>query len=358
MQHENPSASPLSHLLSPRALVTGVLGAAALWGCGTDTASNPDAQVVPADAAETDTSGTSDTHTPPEDVLVPGDTTQTDAAAADSTATSLPSVLSAAEGRTASVFYPADLDPNGGPYPLALLLHGYGASAAIQDAYLNVSTVATARGWIVVIPEGNTDSTGKKFWNAGPAWCCDFDNSGIDDTKYLSDLIAKAKADLPIDGERVFVIGHSNGAYMAHRMACADAEQLSGIVAIAGGLPNAVNACAPSRPVALLQIHGTIDATVFYNGNAGVYPGSEEVADRWSSYNGCSTDPAVTTTGVKDIDRNALGAETDTEIHVGCPASAPVELWKMNGSGHIPNFNETFMPSVFDAIEAVPSASE
>lgn len=164
-----------------------------------------------------------------------------------------------------------------------------------------------------------------------------------------------AKAELPVEPERAFIVGHSNGAYMAHRMACAHAELVNGIVAIAGGLPNAVNACAPSRPVAVIQIHGTIDATVFYNGQAGVYPGSEEVAERWSSYNRCSTDPAIKSPRDRDLDNAVVGAETDTKTYQGCPAASPVALWTMHGSGHIPAFKEAFIPAVLDVLEALPA---
>ncbi len=43
---------------------------------------------------------------------------------------------------------------------------------------------------------------------------------GVDDTEYLVNLIDKIASSYPIDREKVYIFGHSNGGFMAHRMAC------------------------------------------------------------------------------------------------------------------------------------------
>jgi polyhydroxybutyrate depolymerase len=240
--------------------------------------------------------------------------------------------------------------------PLLVLLHGHGASAAIQDAYLGASGPATARGYYVALPDGTKNRAGNRFWNAEPSWCCDFDGSGIDDTAYLGALIEDALATLPIDPDRVFVLGHSNGAYMAHRMACARADLISGIATIAGGLPYRPNACAPARPVANLVIHGTLDPVVLFFGQPGLYPGADETASRWASYNGCGEEAPAQSGSFRDLDAAIVGPETATRAFGECPAAAPVELWQLTGSGHVPAFTDRFISDIFDFFESTRAA--
>ena len=38
--------------------------------------------------------------------------------------------------------------------------------------------------------------------------------------------------------------------------------------------------CKPSEPVAVLQIHGTLDPLVLFNGFIGLYPGAEDIVKR------------------------------------------------------------------------------
>src|SRR5690348_1716650 len=76
----------------------------------------------------------------------------------------------------------------GETYPLVVILHGYGASGFLQQAYFEMSDLAEREGVFVLAPDGLTDSAGRQFWNADPT-CCDFDGSNPDDVAYLGGLI-------------------------------------------------------------------------------------------------------------------------------------------------------------------------
>ena len=56
----------------------------------------------------------------------------------------------------------------------------------------------------------------------------------MDDSAYLSALIDQIKGTYAVDARRVYLVGHSNGGYMAYRMACDHADQLTAIVSLAG----------------------------------------------------------------------------------------------------------------------------
>lgn len=252
--------------------------------------------------------------------------------------------------RPARVTLPDDYDP-ATPHPLVILLHGYSATGQIQDLYLDFTPRATARGFIAVVPDGRTNPGGQQYWNASPGWCCDFLNSGVDDAGYLLGLVAEAKGRFNVDPARVYLVGHSNGGFMSYKLACEHAEVFAAMVSIAGAMPLAADDCAPSEPVAVLQVHGTFDAVINYFGTFGQYPSAETAVERWAGHNGCASSASVGED--KDYDNAIFGAETSVLQHRSCRGGA-AELWKMSGSAHVPAFTPAFMPAVLDWLSAHP----
>jgi polyhydroxybutyrate depolymerase len=219
-------------------------------------------------------------------------------------------------------------------YPLVLILHGYGANGFVQQAYFGLEDIVERGDAFALAPDGLVDSGGRQFWNADDA-CCDFDNKNPDDVAYLGGILDDVMDAWPIDPAQVRVIGHSNGGYMAYRLACDRADVVTSIVALAG---NAVSVpCTPAEPVHVLHVHGTADATV-------PFAGATPSVDQWTTHNGCSG--ARSDEGTLDLDSAVDGAETQISTTAGCPAGGAVELWTMNGSGHIPNLISPFDTNV------------
>jgi len=237
---------------------------------------------------------------------------------------------------------PRNLDP-GTQYPLLLMLHGYGAAAIFQQAYLQLSNVDEVPGAFALAPDGTLDSSGKRFWNASDA-CCNFDGKDVDDVAYLSGLIADVSAAWPIDPNKVFVVGHSNGSFMALRLACERADLIAAIAGLAGASPTMDPAgCPASRPVSVLHIHGTADESIAYAGSpidhAAPYPGAVDTVAQWGHHNGCSGHAAV---GTLDLDSGLPGEETDVDAYSGCPPGGAAELWTINGGDHLPDLAPDF----------------
>jgi polyhydroxybutyrate depolymerase len=239
---------------------------------------------------------------------------------------------------------PADLkvpEPftEGRDYPLIVILHGFGASGFVQYAYFGMADLVTRDQALVIAPDGTENGSGMQFWNADPA-CCDFEGRNPDDVAYIGGLIDAIVAEWPV-GE-VYIVGHSNGGYMAYRMACARADAIAGIASLAGNAASIASSCNPTRPVSVLHMHGTLDATVPF---AGTY-GAVASVGQWATHDGCGTTRTPTVT--LDLDSSVAGSETRGEIYGGCPASTSVELWTMEGSGHIPAMQTTFAATVLD----------
>lgn len=220
--------------------------------------------------------------------------------------------------------------------PLVVLLHGYRASANLQNVYLGMSQLAEAHSFYLLLPDGTEDVTGNRFWNAQPA-CCDFGGTGVDDVGYLTTLIDQAEAQLPIDRSRIYFFGHSNGGFMAYRMACEIGDRLAAIGVLAGGDFEGDDDCVPPRPVSVLHIHGTQDETVAYEGGVlgSAFVGAVAATERWAARADC--DLSMASAGQPfDLDTAVAGPETTpTEFTIGC-TNAAVARYTMEGSSHIP----------------------
>jgi polyhydroxybutyrate depolymerase len=239
------------------------------------------------------------------------------------------------------------------------MLHGYGSSASEHRRYFGFDGAAAASGLVLAYPEGTRDSDGNRFWNATDA-CCNFHGSAIDDVEYLADLVEEIGKATPIDPKRVYLVGHSNGGFMSYRMACEQAPIFAAIVSLAGATYDDEHACAPSEPVAVLQIHGSSDDTVLFVGGtldigpAGQprhYPGAKTTATDWASYDGC--DPAFETRPeTLDVDAGIDGPNGSTEAEVevarGCDPGGHVELWTIPRGSHVPNLSASFPSDVID----------
>jgi polyhydroxybutyrate depolymerase len=246
--------------------------------------------------------------------------------------------------RPAAVHVPDNVDESD-LWPLVILLHGYTASGFIQNAYLGISGHVTDRGFILVIPEGTIDAAGNAFWNATYA-CCNFYGSTVDDEGYLSGLIDEAIEKLPVDANRVSLFGHSNGGFMSYRMACTHADQIAAIADIAGATYKNSGVCNPSEAVSVLHIHGTADPTIPYDGSQ-YYPSAQDTVDQWIDKNGCDPDSGIDGDPIS-YDKWVPGAETQITSWSGCDQGTEVALWKMVESGHIPSFDNNFIPDVLD----------
>jgi polyhydroxybutyrate depolymerase len=141
-----------------------------------------------------------------------------------------------------------------------------------------------------------------------------------------------------VDTHREYVMGHSSGAFMAHRLACEHGGRFAAAASFAGA---ADPDCHPQTPVAFLEIHGTTDPTIAYEGGTAFggstpYPSVEATLAYWADANRCHGDR-------EDIgDRELVCDDHDLETHVErythCAPGADVELWRMDGQGHLPTF--------------------
>lgn len=252
------------------------------------------------------------------------------------------------DDRTALLYLPPGRSD--APAPLVVVLHGYRAEAAAAVEFFGLRPLAEERGFVVVAPQGTTDPEGHAFWNASRA-CCNFHRSTVDDSGYLSRLIAAVAASQRIDPARVYILGHSNGGFMAHRMACEHGDQVAAIVSLAGAMDSDA-ACDPARPVSVLQVHGEADDTILYDGgaiDARPYTSATATVAWWRRANGCAL--ASASVGALDADATAPGDDLHRTTWTSCRDDTGVALWTITDGGHAPALTHTFASALLDWLE-------
>jgi polyhydroxybutyrate depolymerase len=209
------------------------------------------------------------------------------------------------------------------PAGLVINLPGAGMTAAAQAAMTNYNAVADQHGFVVVYPDGIDLS-----WADGRGASVP-DRQGVDDVGFLVALADRLTQDFGIDRGRVFATGMSAGAFMANRLGCARADVFSAIAPVAGTLGSAFP-CAPSQPVSVLEIHGTADNVVPFNGGPMVGRGGASdilpapaMAQRWRELDGC---PAP----VEDSPAPSVHRFTSA----GCGGGTEVAFVQIDGGGH------------------------
>jgi polyhydroxybutyrate depolymerase len=256
--------------------------------------------------------------------------------------------------RPFDVFVPSRYDA-AEALPLIVLLHGYTASGVLQEAYLKFQALAEQRRFLYVHPDGTKDSLGQQFWNATDA-CCNLAGASVDDSAYLAALIERVRAMYNVDPKRIYLVGHSNGGFMSYRMACDHATTFAAIVSIAGATFADSSRCQPAAPINVLQIHGTSDGTIHYEGGnilGHTYPSAGTTVATWAAYDGCGSTP-ISSPDKLDLEDTISGAETSVSTFTGCTAGGSVTLWTITGAGHVPVISPTFSSDIVDFLYAHP----
>lgn len=208
-------------------------------------------------------------------------------------------------------------------YPLVFNLHGYTSQASEQELYSMMNQTSDAEKFIVVYPNGVN-----KAWNSGFLGGM---QSTVDDIGFISALIDTMNANYSVDLNRVYSCGMSNGGYQSNRMACELSNRIAAIASVTGLITDTAAAnCTLTRPMPYMQIHGTADPTVNYNGFPSSF-GAEATINFWLNKNQCATNGDT----VFMANTNTTDLSTVKKIsYSNCSGTCKVVFYKVLNGGH------------------------
>src|SRR5262249_30220225 len=225
-------------------------------------------------------------------------------------------------GGVSGTFHCCRPDGLTGAAPLVVMMHGgFGSGEQAEGAY-HWDAEADAGHFLVAYPDGLN-----RAWNAGTC-CGEPQRVNADDVGFITAMVGTLERAIPIDRARVYVTGMSNGAMMALRLGC-QTHTSAAIAPVAGTL---LTDCSAARPASVLQIHGTADDRVPYNGGPGKAfaangnprvdgPSVESVNATWRGIDSCAPP-------------NSSTAGTVTTQTAGWADGRTVELISVAGAGH------------------------
>ena len=210
--------------------------------------------------------------------------------------------------------------------PLILNYHGYGSNASEQMNYGDFRPIADTAGFLVVHPQG-TLHFGITHWNVG-GWTI---GSTADDVGFTAALIDSLAVDYSLDLTRIYATGMSNGGFMSFLLACQLSDEVAAIASVTGSMtPETYDDCSPIHPSPILQMHGTDDGVVPYDGALWTKP-IDDVLQYWVDYNNCNTTPTIIS--LPDIDPND-GSTVEYIVYDEGDNNVTVEHYKVLGGGH------------------------
>jgi polyhydroxybutyrate depolymerase len=258
-------------------------------------------------------------------------------------------IVSGGQQQRIDLVLPSSFDPTR-RVPLVIGLHPSGGSGKTFDQDSGLSGAATSKGFAVMFPDGGirlpaASGGDGHYWNipgvplvSGGA----VPNDARDDVRFIADAIDHLVKHNCVDARRIYVTGFSGGARMSSMVGCRLADRVAAVAPVAGlragraASPEFAEPedgdCRPSRPLAVLAVHGTDDETNPFPGGGGQRWGYsvERAAARWANLDRCGATPAL----------EKISAQVTRVRYSACGAGSDVVLYRIDaprdqGGGHV-----------------------
>jgi polyhydroxybutyrate depolymerase len=231
-----------------------------------------------------------------------------------------------------------------GSVPLILAFHGHGGDGAQQARLTGFDALADRYGFIVAYPDGID-----RAWNDGRP----VNAKGPDDLAFAAALVDDLEHRYSIDPARVYATGFSNGAVFSNYLACNQADRFAAIAPVSGPMPVVDEPnCHPQRAVSFLEINGTNDPIVPFDGGQVVLAGMDrglvlsfaQTGAFWAKNAGCSVRPTVTPLpAIAPPDGTSVTRSSFSD----CRPGTGVEEYAVSGGGHTWPGGPQYLPKLF-----------
>lgn len=220
--------------------------------------------------------------------------------------------------------------------PLVVVFHGAGGNGRDYLSKNGWVAMSERAGFVVVAPDGlpalprlpPNFRLNPRLWNSGqlnPQSA----RTKIDDVAFVAALLDDIAKQTPIDSQRVYATGHSNGAGMAYRVGGLLSDRFTAVATVMG--LNSTPDARPARALPTLTLLGTHDPLNPLEGGVRQLPWGQSTTPpvaqgigAWAKSLGC-VEPAIT-------------ASDDLALRIdkydGCRDGATYTIWYIKGQGH------------------------
>jgi polyhydroxybutyrate depolymerase len=188
--------------------------------------------------------------------------------------------------------------------PVVFFLHGAGGTAEQALRTYGWTGKAEAEHFFLVVPQGlpaRPDRAGSFILNP-PIWRDErigLPERGVNDIHFFERLLNDLQAVLPIDTDRIYVTGFSNGAAMTFTLGAHFSDRIAAIAPVSS--QSFVRVESLARPLPVYYLTGTADPLVPYLGgtvtlpwgNTRTTPPVQESVDEWARLDGCPAQPQL-----------------------------------------------------------------
>jgi len=224
------------------------------------------------------------------------------------------------QNREYIVYVPQQNNNTNKNLPVVLNFHGSGMTHVEHMFYTNMNTTADKYQFIVVYPLGIN-----KDWNVG------FEMSyqkGTNDVGFVKELITVLKSKYKIDEKAIYATGLSRGGFFCQRIAAEMGDVFAAVASVGAPLPDSVKYYNQSKhKISVMQIHGTADEVVKYDGKDKGYASALNTLNYWKEKNNITAN-----TSEKTVKYDAKN--TDITFMEAKNKDAAVKLLSIKNGGH------------------------
>ncbi|MEJ4100138.1 PHB depolymerase family esterase [Corynebacterium mastitidis] len=139
-------------------------------------------------------------------------------------------------------------------YPVIFMFHGWQETAVLMQEYAQMDGAQA----LVVYPDGLA-----RAWGGGP-YAETNENRG--DETLVRDIVERLARTYPIDRERVFAAGMSNGGGFATLLGCRADDVIKAVASVSSANYDGLRDGCSEAPMPTLAIHGTADQAMLFDG--------------------------------------------------------------------------------------------
>lgn len=217
-----------------------------------------------------------------------------------------------ASGRSFLLHVPENYTPERA-WPVLLSFHGYTDSPENMEKYSQFD----AADAIVAYPAGE-----KAAWAPAPYAV----TSAEEDLDFVRTIVDSLRATYEVDDNAIFAAGLSNGGGFAAFLACRMPGTFRSVATVSAAYYEGIHTDCSDRPVGRLDIHGTKDPVVNYEGGVRhdtAYSSVAEVLGQHQKRNKCRG----------DVESVRLTNGATRETWTGC--QAPLQHIRIEGGSHV-----------------------